>query len=74
MDEIERLKARVKELEGQIKDTSIPTPPDEDTPELISNGPSPSFSYANEGVQLDTTTAVQSAATGTQFYGPLSTY
>ncbi|QGI69525.1 hypothetical protein CEK26_013481 [Fusarium fujikuroi] len=72
--EIEGLKARVKELEGQIKDTSIPTPPDEDIPELISNDPSQSFSYANEGVQLDTTTAIQSAATGTQFYGPSSTY
>ncbi|CCT73912.1 uncharacterized protein FFUJ_09258 [Fusarium fujikuroi IMI 58289] len=74
MSEIEGLKARVKELEGQIKDTSIPTPPDEDIPELISNDPSQSFSYANEGVQLDTTTAIQSAATGTQFYGPSSTY
>lgn len=64
----------MKELEGQIKDTSIPTSPDENTPELISNDPPPSFPYANEGVQLDTTTAIQSAATGTQFYGPSSTY
>ncbi|KAI1008806.1 hypothetical protein LB504_002030 [Fusarium proliferatum] len=74
MDEIERLKARVKDLEGQIKDTSIPTPPDEDTPELISNDPSPSFSYANEGVQLDTATTIQPLAARTQFYGPSSTY
>ncbi|CVL05004.1 uncharacterized protein FMAN_12997 [Fusarium mangiferae] len=74
MSEIERLKARVKELEGQIKNTSIPTPPDEDTPELISNDPSPSFSYANEGVQLDTATTIQPLAPRTQFYGPSSTY
>ncbi|KAF5698538.1 transcriptional regulatory [Fusarium mundagurra] len=74
MSEIDRLRERVKELEGQLKDTSIPTPPDEHTPDLVSNDPSPKFSYANEGVQLDTTTAIQSLAPSTQFYGPSSTY
>ncbi|KAF5644105.1 transcriptional regulatory [Fusarium sp. NRRL 52700] len=74
MSEIDRLRARVEELEGKLKDTSIPTPPDEDTPDLISNDPSPSFSYADEGVQLDTTMNVHSLAPSTQFYGPSSTY
>ncbi|KAF4432571.1 transcriptional regulatory [Fusarium acutatum] len=72
--EIDRLRERVKELEGQLKDRSIPTPPDENTPELISNGPSPSFSYAKEGVQLDTTTKIQPLDPSTQFYGSSSTY
>ncbi|KAF5535207.1 transcriptional regulatory [Fusarium phyllophilum] len=74
MSEIDRLRERVKELEGQLKDTSIPTPPDEHTPHLASNDPSPKFSHANEGVQLDTSTAIQSLAPSTQFYGPSSTY
>ncbi|PNP55566.1 hypothetical protein FNYG_15480 [Fusarium nygamai] len=72
--EIDRLRERVKELEGQLKDASIPTPPDEHSPELIPNNPSASFSYATEGVQLDTTTAIQPSAPSTQFYGPSSTY
>ncbi|KAF5664589.1 transcriptional regulatory [Fusarium circinatum] len=72
--EIDRLRARVKELEGQLRDVSVATPPDEDTPETVPNDPSPSFLYANEGVQLDTTMTIQSLGPSTQFYGPSSTY
>ncbi|EWG50889.1 hypothetical protein FVEG_16711 [Fusarium verticillioides 7600] len=74
MSEIDRLRERVKELEGQLRDTSIPTPPDEQSPEVALNGSSPNFSYANKGVQLDTATTIQSLAPSTQFYGPSSTY
>ncbi|KAF5252544.1 hypothetical protein FANTH_2438 [Fusarium anthophilum] len=74
MSEIDRLRARVKQLEGQLKDASIATPPDEDTPEIVSNGPSRSFSYAKEGVHLDAAKSIQSLAPSTQFYGPSSTY
>ncbi|KAF5606679.1 transcriptional regulatory [Fusarium subglutinans] len=74
MSEIDRLRARVKELEGQLRDVSVATPPDEDTPEIVPNDPSPSFLYANEGVQLDTTMTIQSLGPSTQFYGPSSTY
>ncbi|KAF5627245.1 transcriptional regulatory [Fusarium tjaetaba] len=72
--EIDRLRERVKDLEGQLKDTSILTPPDEHSPELASSDSAPSFSYANNGVQLDTTTTIPSLAPTTQFYGPSSTY
>ncbi|KAM0084132.1 hypothetical protein ACKRZS_003677 [Fusarium odoratissimum] len=73
--EIDRLRAQVKELEGQLKDTNIPTPPDEDISGLISQDSSPSLvPFHNEGVQFDTATANQSSAPSTQFYGPSSTY
>ncbi|KAH7158357.1 hypothetical protein DER46DRAFT_662339 [Fusarium sp. MPI-SDFR-AT-0072] len=73
--EIDRLKAQVKELEGQLKDTNIPTPLDEDISGLISQDSSPSLvPFHNEGVQFDTATANQSSAPCTQFYGPSSTY
>ncbi|WKT50434.1 hypothetical protein QSH57_015382 [Fusarium oxysporum f. sp. vasinfectum] len=73
--EIHRLRAQVKELEGQLKDTNIPTPPDEDISGLISQDSSPSLvPFHNEGVQFDTATANQSSAPSTQFYGPSSTY
>ncbi|PCD29547.1 hypothetical protein AU210_012083 [Fusarium oxysporum f. sp. radicis-cucumerinum] len=75
MSEIDRLRAQVKELEGQLKDTNIPTPPDEDISGLISHDSSPSLvPFHNEGVQFDTATANQSSAPSTQFYGPSSTY
>ncbi|KAF5597813.1 transcriptional regulatory [Fusarium pseudocircinatum] len=74
MSEIDRLRERVKYLEEQLKNTSIPTPPDEHSPELALNDPPPITSYANEGVQLDTTTTIPSLAPSTQFYGPSSTY
>ncbi|KAG5746825.1 hypothetical protein H9Q72_003506 [Fusarium xylarioides] len=74
MSEIDRLRERVRELEGQLKDTSIPTPPEEDTPELTLNEPSPSFPYATEGVQLDAATTIPSLAPSTQFYGPSAIY
>ncbi|KAF5261613.1 hypothetical protein FOXYS1_7687 [Fusarium oxysporum] len=73
--EIHRLRAQVKELEGQLKDTNIPTPPDEDISGLISQDSSPSLvPFYNEGVQFDTATANQSSGPSTQFYGPSSTY
>ncbi|EXM21909.1 hypothetical protein FOTG_10204 [Fusarium oxysporum f. sp. vasinfectum 25433] len=75
MSEIHRLRAQVKELEGQLKDTNIPTPPDEDISGLVSQDSSPSLvPFHNEGVQFDTATANQSSAPSTQFYGPSSTY
>ncbi|KAF4944204.1 hypothetical protein FGADI_12858 [Fusarium gaditjirri] len=71
--EIDRLRAQVKKLEGQVKDTSIPTPPVEDISGLISQDSSLAPFY-QEGVQFDTTTTNQSSAPSTQFYGPSSTY
>ncbi|KAF9770125.1 hypothetical protein IL306_012358 [Fusarium sp. DS 682] len=74
MSEIDRLRARVNELEAQLRGASIPTPPDEDGAGSNSNDSSPdSVMYNSEGVQLDTTVAIQSS-TNTQFYGPSSTY